>query len=285
MIIRGKWNKNKYKIIDLIGSGNFGKVYRGIDEKGNIKAIKVSKDLLSITNEYNAMVRLKNFDFIPKVYDFDDWYFMGETYNFIVMDYILGKNLKEINTNKKMSLKTIFKIGKILVNILDEISKLGYKYTDIKLENIIIDVKGKIYFVDFASLSKKNMPTKEYTPTYNINSWNVKYNYNKKTGILFGITMIMVTLIGGKEYNPLVVSLEEIIERIDRFSIKEKEKIFLQNGLKGNFVDFNQYSSTLSKLIDGSKSYDNLNKIDYILVASIVSFVFVVILGLKSILS
>ena len=155
MIIKGKWNRKEYKLIQLIGSGNFGKVYRATDEKGNIRAVKISEDLFSSTNEYNAMLKLKDLPFIPKVYDFDDWQTGKKTYYFIVMDYIQGKNLKEISSNKEIDAKKIFKIGYILVNIMEKINGLGYKYTDIKLENIIIDIKGKIYFVDFGSLTRR----------------------------------------------------------------------------------------------------------------------------------
>lgn len=285
MIIRGKWNGGEYKLLNLIGSGGFGRVYKATDGEGNIKAIKISKDLLSITNEYNAMVRLNRRSFIPRTYDFDDWHIGGQIYHFIVMDYIQGKNLKEIGSHNKISSKTIFKIGKILVNILGEISRLGYRYTDIKLENILIDVKGKVYFIDFGSLTEEGMPTKEYTPTYNINSWKTEYNINYERSILFSVTMVMVSLIGQKEYNPLVFNLEQVIDQIDKFPLKKKERQFLANGLRGKFLNLNQYISSLTLLLGDERNCNSLNKIDYILIASIVSFVFVIILGVKSILS
>lgn len=285
MIIKGKWNGNRYKLIQLIGSGNFGKVYRATDEKGNIRAVKISEDLFSSTNEYNAMLKLKDLPFIPEVYDFDDWQTGKKKYYFIVMDFIQGKNLKEIGSNKGIAAKKIFKIGYILVNIMEKINGLGYRYTDIKLENIIVDIKGRIYFVDFGSLTEEGMPTKEYTPTYNINSWKVKGKYNQDESTLFSVTMIMVALIGRNEYNPLVFSLEQVLDQIDKFPITRKERQFLMNGLQGKFAKYNQYLNSLSFLLKEEKNYEGLDKIDYILIVSIVSFVFVVIFGIKSILS
>ncbi len=73
MKIKGKWKGNEYKLIGLIGVGNFGKVYMVRDIDGNVKAMKISKDTLSITNEYNAMIALKDLEFVPIVYELDDW--------------------------------------------------------------------------------------------------------------------------------------------------------------------------------------------------------------------
>ncbi|NLW23437.1 MAG: protein kinase [Tissierellia bacterium] len=283
MYVKGKWNKNEYRLVEKIGSGNFGSVFKGLDKKGRIRAIKISKDILSITNESNAMERLKGMAFIPRVYDFDDWEINGNTYHFIVMDYIDGYNLKELSNNKRLNSKSIFKIGKILINILGEVNRLGYKYTDIKLENIILDKRGNIYFVDFGSLVEKDRPTREYTPTYNIYSWGLRYSYNNEMAILFSVAMIMITLIGKKVYNPLIHDLEEVIRQVNTFPIKKAEKQLLVDVLKGRVRTLNQYKMALSALLDYGKSFNGLNKIDYILIASIVSFVFIIILGVKSI--
>lgn len=282
MFIRGKWSKSRYKLIKLIGSGSFGRVYKIEDSKGNIRAIKISKDILSITNEYTAMTKLKDMSFVPKVYDMDDWEYKGEIYHFIVMDYIYGKNLKDISTYKKLDNKIIFRIGQVLTKILKGIDGLGYKYTDIKLENIMVDNAANIYFIDFGSLVEKNKPTKEYTPSYNINSWNVKFDYTYEMSILFSVTMIMVNLLGMEEYNPLIYNIEQIIYKIDGFLLKKDWKLFLIDGLKGKYKTFSQYSTFLDLLLNDKKYNKSLSKIDYLLIISIVSFVFVIIIGIMS---
>ena len=201
------------------------------------------------------------------------------------MEYIPGDNLKEIAENNRLKPSTIFRIGLILINMFRKIDGLGYKYTDIKLENIILANSGRIYFIDFGGLVERGRPTKEYTPVYNINSWSVDFSYNNEMGILFSITMIMITLIGNIEYNPLVYDLEQVIAEVQTFPLKKEEKQFLHRALRGKYRTFDQYESALASILRGEGHYKALGKIDYVLIASIVSFVFVVIFGIKSILS
>ncbi len=102
------------------------------------------------------------------------------------MDYISGENLKEIIKNGgELNNRHIFKIGLRLLYIMKEIDNLGFKYTDIKLENILLTRAGDIYLIDHGSLIEKNQPTKEYTQVYNINSWNVEYKYSLEKKVYY----------------------------------------------------------------------------------------------------
>ncbi len=231
------------------------------------------------------MVELKRYSFIPTVYDFDDFKLNNRTYHFIVMDYIDGQNLRKIREKVNLNIKKVLKIGLILVDMVEKISRLGYKYTDIKLDNIIVDRKGKIYIVDLGSLVKESMPTKEYTPAYNINSWNLKFKNSSTLASLFSITMVMVSLISGREYNPLKSDLDYIIREVNSFPIRNSIKAFLIEGLKGNFSDYHIYFKSLSSILMEKDHSPSLSKIDYVLMISLVSFVFVLILGIKTILT
>lgn len=281
MYVKGRWKGKEYKLIKLIGMGNFGRVYMVKDTMGKVRAMKISKDTLSITNEYNSMIALKELDFIPDVYDFDDWEYNGDILHYIVMEYIPGINLKEVMNNNRLKLNTVFKIGLIITNMFKKIDEIGYKYTDVKLENIILDITGKIYFIDFGGLAEKGKPTKEYTPSYNINSWDVNFRYNGEMKILFSITMIMIALIGNVEYNPLKYNIEQVKTQVLSFPLGKSQKVFLYNALGGKYRTFSQYERALHNIIDHKKTYDKLGKIDYVLIASIVSFVFVIIVSIR----
>ncbi|MBU5439300.1 hypothetical protein KQI42_14850 [Tissierella sp. MSJ-40] len=281
MLIKGKWNGNGYQVIGYIGKGNFGTVYKVKDTKGNIRALKLSKDTFSMTNEYEGMKSLKNLFHIPKVYDFDDWDTRGDLLHFIVMDYIEGNNLRELSQINKLSKKEIFKIGYLLLIVLKKIDKLGYRYTDIKLENVIINNRGKLFLLDLGSLILKDSITKEYTPTYNINSWIMGFSATNETSIIFSVTMIMVSLLGNKEFNPMAYSLEDVVSWVNNLNLRKEEKDFLIKGLRGKFLYFNNYTSRLLSLtVDkGKDNRYSLYKIDFLLMASIVFFIFTLVLG------
>lgn len=285
MNIVGKWNRNQYHIIGIVGKGNFGTVYKAYNDQGQVVAIKISKELLSLTNEYNGLKRFHHLNFVPRVYDLDDWEGKGGTLHFLVMEYIQGLNLKDIIRKKSLTKRQAFKIGLRLTGILKEIYNLGYKYTDIKLENIILDNLGNIYLIDYGSLIEKDKPTKEYTQTYNPNSWNLNRKYGLEETIVFSISMIMANLIGKKEYNPIKWRLNDLISEIYKLSLVKKEKKILIQGLRGRFKSLDKYYLALSKVTQGRKYYRKFDKIDYLLLLSIVSFVFIFLWSLKIILN
>lgn len=279
MNIVGKWKQNTYYLQRLLGRGNFGLVYKVYDSRGRSLALKMSQELLSITNEYNSLKEFQSMAFIPSVYDFDDWEHRGKTWHFIVMDYIQGQNLKELMTSRRLGTREALKLARGLLFIMKEIHRFGYKYTDIKLENIILDRRGAVHLIDHGSLVKQGKPTKEYTQAYSSNSWNTGYKYDLDQSIIFSISMIIINLINQVEFNPMVNSLTDVIKRVDKSRLRKKEKILLKKGLKASYKSLDQYGTSLENLI--TKEKKSLDKIDYILIVSLVSFVFVCLWGIK----
>ena len=100
--------------------------------------------------------------------------------------------------------------------------------------------------------------------------------------ILFSVTMIMVNLLAVEEYNPLIYDIKQVMDKIEDFPIKRDWKLFLTDGLKGRYKTLVSML-LLGLLLEDNKSYNNLSKIDYLLIISIVSFVFVIIIGIISI--
>lgn len=244
----GKWNNNKYIVLSKLGEGGMGAVYKVKDKRGNVRALKISQDINSITREFDMMTKLKQLKNIPKTYDIDDYKKNGAVYYFFVMDYIEGYNIKEIIKHNKMKVKEIIGIGIILLNILEEIYKMGYVYADIKPDNIMIDKRGKkISFIDFGGVIEIGRGIKEFTPTYSTFSWDVCTNNDYITNIVFSIAMVITSMLLKKEFNPLVHNLGQVISHIKLLIMDNKLKKCLIKALRGEINHISTFREDLKK--------------------------------------
>ena len=143
-----------YKYGRLIGQGAFGKVNLGLNIlTGRIVAIKsFNKKTLSKNNnekkilyETNLMKQL-NHPNITKILEL----FETEDYIFIIMEYINGGNLFSfIKKRRKLSEKTAKFLFKQIIEGIKYIHSKNIVHRDIKLENILIDLKNNIKICDF----------------------------------------------------------------------------------------------------------------------------------------
>lgn len=273
-IIRGKWNKNKYIVLKKLGQGGIASVYKVRDEVGKVRAIKISNDINSITREYESMKKFKTLRVVPGTYEMDDYQKYGETFHFFTLDYIEGYNLKQIIKVRKISLKDAINIVIIILKNLKIIHDFGYVYSDVKLENIMIDKRDKkIYLVDFGGVVDKSLGFKEYTPTYNIVSWGID-NTNHNTSMIFSVNMLLLSMILRYEPSPLVKSLKTIREEIKTNSISNNVKRTMVKALNGDVEDVDIYISGLLNL--GLTIDKHVGVVNFIFKGSILSFLTVI---------
>ncbi|QIB28060.1 protein kinase domain-containing protein [Caloranaerobacter azorensis] len=264
--IEGKWYKNEYTILKKIGQGGVGTVYKVVDYKGYIKALKISEDIMSLTREFEILQKLPLLDNIPRVYEIDDWVYRNKRYYYFVMEYIEGNNLKEIINRGKLSIKDILGISLVLLEMMNKLYQLGYIYGDLKLENIIINRRTKkIMFVDFGGVFKKDGCIKEFTPTYDINSWGIENKNLHIERLIFSTTMLIVCLITKREYNPFRTSMKKMLYIVDSLNISEKLKVFIKDGLLNKFNDINCYIEGLKALLIESASNKTIISNDIII--------------------
>jgi len=85
-------------------------------------------------------------------------YFVDTKNSTIIMEYIIGKQLKELaNESSKLKLKSIFiQIG----IIIGELHTSGIIHGDLTTSNLIIDPQNRIFFIDFG-LGKKSEELEE----------------------------------------------------------------------------------------------------------------------------
>jgi len=142
----------KFKILEQIGSGTFGKIYKGENKNTNeIVAIKLEKksDNATIKNEARVYTYLKCLSCIPRIKSFG----VEGKYNFLVID-ILDHSLDDlIKLRGKLDIKRVLTIGIKMIKIIQEIHDAGIVHRDIKPENFMFK-DDNLKAIDFG-LSKK----------------------------------------------------------------------------------------------------------------------------------
>ena len=147
----------RYKIINILDEGSFGKVYLGLNIKNNknvaIKLEPKSNPLYFLETEAYYLFILKDGIGIPKI----ETYGHNEKYN-ILVETLLGKSLQYlfIRNQKNFCIKDVLMIGIQIIERLKFVHSKNIIHRDIKPENFLIgcDDPYLIYLVDFG-LSKK----------------------------------------------------------------------------------------------------------------------------------
>jgi serine/threonine protein kinase/Tfp pilus assembly protein PilF len=144
----------RYQIIEEVGKGGMGKVYKANDkdikEKVALKLIKpeVSTDKKTIERFQNELkfarkIRHKN---VCQMYDLNK----EEGTYYITMEYVSGEDLKGfIRRSGQLAIGTTIRIAKQVCDGLAEAHKLGVVHRDLKPSNIMIDKEGNVRIMDF----------------------------------------------------------------------------------------------------------------------------------------
>ena len=153
-LTRGTLFAGRYEIIEELGKGGMGRVYRAEDTKVKeeiaLKLIKpeISSDEQTIDRFRNELriarkIRHKN---VTGMYD------LGEDRgtHYITMEYVPGEDLKSfIRRSGQLSIGTMVKITKQVCDGLSEAHRLGIVHRDLKPSNIMIDKDGNVRIMDF----------------------------------------------------------------------------------------------------------------------------------------
>jgi len=143
---------NKYLILEQIGKGSFGTIYKGKNiRKNTVVAIKTepiknnTNLLLNESRIYNYLSQI-NIPGIPTV----KWFGKDKHYYYMVIK-LLGSSLQDLkNKLNIVPFKLILQITMQILNILKEIHNSGLVHRDVKPENFLLDLDNKqIYIIDF----------------------------------------------------------------------------------------------------------------------------------------
>lgn len=171
------YHRDRYDIIETVGEGGMGVVYKARDKKLkrtvalkilNQSAIKDQRDIERFFSEAEQIAKLRHTN-IVEVYD------CGQIENdyFISMEFIEGQTLETFfNKKNPIPIPDILVIAKKLLEALAHSHKNGVIHRDIKPRNIMITYDKEVKVVDFGvavlrdELKKENRDAICGTPLY-----------------------------------------------------------------------------------------------------------------------
>lgn len=143
---------NKYEIKALIGSGTFGKIYKGINirtqEEVALKIEPINLETNSLKHETKIYQYLNGTNGIPSL----KWYGLDVNHRYMVIN-LLGDSLSTLkNKYDIISLDVTIQIGLNALEILKSIHEKGLIHRDIKPDNLLFGLKvdkKQLYLIDF----------------------------------------------------------------------------------------------------------------------------------------
>ena len=150
---RGKVFAERYEIIEELGRGGMGRVYRVMDKKINeevaLKLIRPeiadSKTIERFGNELK-MARKISHKNVCRMYHLSE----ESGTHYITMEYVPGETLKDmIRMTKQLSPGTAVSIAKQICAGLSEAHRMGVVHRDLKPQNVMIDKQGNARIMDF----------------------------------------------------------------------------------------------------------------------------------------
>jgi serine/threonine protein kinase/tetratricopeptide (TPR) repeat protein len=153
-LTRGTTFAKRYEIIEELGKGGMGKVYRVEDKKIKQEvalklinpAIASDKRTIERFNNELKTARMISHRNVCRMFD------LGEEKgaHYITMEYVSGEDLKSfIKRARQLTAGTAISIAKQVCEGLAEAHRLGVVHRDLKPQNVMIDKEGNSRIMDF----------------------------------------------------------------------------------------------------------------------------------------
>jgi len=159
---------NRYELLELLGKGGMGVVYRAADRDLNLAvALKILRPKLSYDPDFIEMfkrevtlARMLSHPNIIKIYDLNR---VGNLW-FVSMEYLLGEEVKDvIIREERISSERVQNVARQILSALDHSHSKKLIHSDIKPQNIFIDETDHSTLVDFGIARTMSSQVKDQT--------------------------------------------------------------------------------------------------------------------------
>jgi serine/threonine protein kinase len=249
---------NKYKIIEKLGAGCFGEIYKGENIRTHeyvaIKVESIENNLKLLKNESVVYQYLVGTPGVPNV----KW-FGKDAVNYYMVLNLLGDSLQTLlNSKKTFSLKLVLQVGLQIIYILQSIHDKGLVHRDIKPDNFLLGNKKQIYIIDFGFCKSIENVTNVKKTTGLIGSLTYaslnSHNYTELSyrDDLESLGYMLIYFYQGALDWQKTEDIKLIIQMKQQVLNNEKIPIVLRNFLKGvrllDFKEMPDYNSLISLL-------------------------------------
>ncbi|MBD7910403.1 MULTISPECIES: Stk1 family PASTA domain-containing Ser/Thr kinase [Clostridium] len=219
---------NRYEILEQIGEGGMSIVYKARCNKLNRNvAVKILKKELSgnedIVNKFKreatAIATLSDNN-IVNVLDVGT----QEELNYIVMEYVQGKTLKEvIKEFGKLNYETTIKIGTQIAKALECAHKNNIIHRDVKPQNVLVTEDGVIKVTDFGIAKSADSATLTNTTTIMgsaqyFSPEQAKGSFVDTRTDIYSLGIVLYEMVTGKlpfeADSPVTIALKHIQEEV-----------------------------------------------------------------------
>jgi serine/threonine protein kinase, bacterial len=149
---KGTVIKGRYQVINFIGKGSYGMVYRSLDLKSNktvlIKQLRNRKkrNRKELLIRETQLLQALNHPAIPQCIDF----FQEKKKFFLIMEYINGKNFEDLilHEGQKYDHRESLKILLEVLYVVKYLHEQGIIHRDLRLPNILLK-DNQVCVIDF----------------------------------------------------------------------------------------------------------------------------------------
>jgi len=142
---------NKYKIIEKIGEGSFGNIFKAFNKRKRENVVIKIESIIGGTkllkHETIIYQYLKNTPGVPKI----KWYGKDSVNYYMVLE-LLGPSLERVKVKSAgFSLRMTLTVGLKVLTLLRNIHEKGLIHRDVKPDNFLFgeNEKTEIYIIDF----------------------------------------------------------------------------------------------------------------------------------------